>query len=355
MTLKIWSKQLLYIKPDPTPYLLASRTPTVVRLNAASGVPFLYTNTSNPGVVLTDTLSNKEIGYGVFNISFTFTPDKTADYRVLFELPGLCKFAYNWNAGQGLLVYLKNLGWRAVSTAYIPQEEVEVKLHRYSDASDIVLEVGTYTFTLLQTWVPWTQPVITSDTSYGTLTYDGIGHGPVSMLNKASRPLTVSEANASHADFYNYGVNYSWVLWQLPVKLRLQSVTTMSQAFSGDSNIIRPVTPGLHIYTDSSKSTSLYMLDQWEDWGRPLTQLFDESDPNTFYVQLRASTGSDVITDTLYMVAEDVAGGYSIYLNIAWLHIEADQFNGISYTTKQLTLYDTKSFNSLIALNTYGG
>lgn len=355
MVLKIWSKQLLYIKPDPTPYLLASRTPTIVRLSAAAGIPFLYTNTSNPGVVLADTLSNKEIGYGVFNISFTFTPDKTADYRVLFEIPGLCKFAYNWNAGQGLLFYVENLGWRAISTAYISQEEVEVKLHRYSDASDIVLEVGTYTFTLLQTWVPWSQPVITSATSYGEITDDGIGGTAISMLNKADRPLTVAEANDSHADFHNYGVNYSWMLWRLPVKLRLQSVTTMSQAFWGDRNITTPVTPGLHIYADSGKNTSLYMLDQWEDWGKPLTQLFDESDPSTFYLQLRNSIRSDVITDTLYMVAEDVSGGYNISLNISWLHIEADQFNGILYTTKQLTLYDTKSFNSLIALNTYGG
>lgn len=355
MTLKIWSKQLLYIKPDPTPYLLASRVPTVVRLNAASGIPFLYTNTSNPAKLITDTLSNKNIGYGAFDISFVFVPDKTASYRELFTIPGLCKFAYNWNAGQGLLFYVENLGWRAISTAYIPQEEVEIKLHRYSEASDIVLEVGTYTFTLLQTWTPWSQPVITSNTSYGTLTYDGVEGGPVSMLNKASRPLTVSEANDSHADFHNYGVNYSWVLWKLPVKLRVESVESMSSGFWGDSNITTPVTPGLHIYTDASKEVSLCLLDQWESMGHPMTGLFDESDPNTFYVRLKDTATSQVITDTLYMVAEDVEQGYNISLNITWLKIYADQFNGIAYKTGQLVLYDTKSFNSLIALNTYGG
>ena len=50
---KIWSKQLL-IRPDETPYLMASGT---VRLAANADQVFVYTNTPQ---VLADTLSGQE-------------------------------------------------------------------------------------------------------------------------------------------------------------------------------------------------------------------------------------------------------------------------------------------------------
>lgn len=52
--MKIWSKQLL-IKPDPTPYLMASRS---TRLLAGSGKSLLYTN---PPQILVNTLDNAEL------------------------------------------------------------------------------------------------------------------------------------------------------------------------------------------------------------------------------------------------------------------------------------------------------
>lgn len=57
MALKIWSKELLMLKPDPTPYLLAARVPQQVRMLSEAGVPFLYTVTTQ---VLEDTLSGEE-------------------------------------------------------------------------------------------------------------------------------------------------------------------------------------------------------------------------------------------------------------------------------------------------------
>ena len=54
MVTKFWCKELLMIKPDPAPYLLASRKPREVRLLAAPGAPLYYTNN---GQVLADTLS----------------------------------------------------------------------------------------------------------------------------------------------------------------------------------------------------------------------------------------------------------------------------------------------------------
>lgn len=56
MALKIWSKELLMIKPDPTPYLLAARVPQLVRLLPESGEAFLYTTTPQ---VLDNTLSGE--------------------------------------------------------------------------------------------------------------------------------------------------------------------------------------------------------------------------------------------------------------------------------------------------------
>lgn len=53
--MKIWSKQLLYIKPDPTPYLMASKS---TRLLAGRGKPLLYTN---PPQILVNTLDNTEL------------------------------------------------------------------------------------------------------------------------------------------------------------------------------------------------------------------------------------------------------------------------------------------------------
>lgn len=53
MVAKFWIKQLL-IKPDPSPYLLAAKSPTQVRLLAAPGESLYYTNNSQ---ILADTLS----------------------------------------------------------------------------------------------------------------------------------------------------------------------------------------------------------------------------------------------------------------------------------------------------------
>lgn len=54
MATKFWCKQLLMIKPDPSPYLLAAKSPMQVRLLAALGEPLYYTNNSQ---ILADTLS----------------------------------------------------------------------------------------------------------------------------------------------------------------------------------------------------------------------------------------------------------------------------------------------------------
>ena len=64
MTLKIWSKQLLYIKPDDTPYLMASRNAV---LGYSSSGRLIYLNTAH---TINDTLSNQSATVLKFNINF---------------------------------------------------------------------------------------------------------------------------------------------------------------------------------------------------------------------------------------------------------------------------------------------
>lgn len=71
MTLKIWSKQLLYIKPDASPYLLASRLPVQVRLLCASGVPLYWTNSR---AVISNTLSGTVLARKAFEVSAYVLP-----------------------------------------------------------------------------------------------------------------------------------------------------------------------------------------------------------------------------------------------------------------------------------------
>ena len=360
MVLKIWSKQLLYIKPDPTPYLLASRTPTVVRLNAASGVPFLYTNASNPAKLITDTLSNKNIGYGAFDVSFVFAPDKTADYRVLFELPGLCKFAYNWNAGQGLLFYFEGLGWRAISTDYIPQNEVEVRLYRADSDSDVILKIGTYTFTLAKAWTAWEQPVMTTSSDYkGKLTYERTSH-PNYMYRKTYAQLLEAQNYSSYTTFNTTNGQYSYVAWwpENVIKLRVYGFRWTSDV--GFSEGTDPATAGIggafEIYANEERTVPLGTSWQWDD-ARLVQKTSEALQEVTSYPYFFEMTQefNPVITTCINVAFNKYETGSVYVASTTTFSIFADTYAAPAYKTGQLILYDTKSFNSLIALNTYGG
>lgn len=347
MTLKIWSKQLLYIKPDPTPYLLASRTPTIVRLSAAAGVPFLYTNTSNPAILISDTLSNKDIGYGAFDISFTFAPDKAADYKVLFEIPGLCKFAYNWNAGQGLLVYLENLGWRAISTAYFQQEKIEIQLYRMGGVNDVILKVDTYAFTLAKAWESWTQPILTNSDNIEAQGMAGSASYWYRWLNHSYEQFVTGNAYDNNY-FQSYAPYDKYYQWNIGQELRITGFI-----FSPKMYDTLPSTPFDERYEDVGFYTT-------KDKTAPLGSTFTYNDSR--WTSATADNGqvfykmeqhfNPVMANSIALTATLTRSGSIFYMGA--LKIFADLYVAPSYITKQLVLYDTKSFNSLKALNTYG-
>ena len=164
--------KLVYIpfRPPEGDLLLAG---SGTYLKGGADVYLDYKNTSR---LLEDSLSGKDIGYGPFDISFEFTPK--AGYtgtRYLFEVPGLARFGYDIGKGYGLIVYLAGLGWRSVGTAYISQEEVEVRLYRTAKNTPTILSVADTNFTLdpgkiiWESWLKGSSPSLTTPIVDNTL------------------------------------------------------------------------------------------------------------------------------------------------------------------------------------------
>ena len=104
MVTKFWSKQLLMIKPDPSPYLMASNR---YRLYAGAGTPLYWTNNAQ---VRVNTLDNKSLGSQAFSVSFAVTREfviLSTGTRYILSYPGLMDvkaedgtlwFKFNWEA-----------------------------------------------------------------------------------------------------------------------------------------------------------------------------------------------------------------------------------------------------------------
>lgn len=94
--LKIWSKQLLYIKPDPTPYLMASRNAI---LGCGLGNRLIYTQSAQ---ILSNTIENQHSENLKFRIEFLLNKQAiTSEYTMLLSVPGLVEF---WSFGNKLAV-----------------------------------------------------------------------------------------------------------------------------------------------------------------------------------------------------------------------------------------------------------
>lgn len=104
MVTKFWSKQLLMIKPDPAPYLMASNR---YRLYAGVGTPLYWTNNAQ---VRVNTLDNKTLGTQAFSVSFAISREfviLSTGTRHILSYPGLMDvkaengtlwFKFNWKA-----------------------------------------------------------------------------------------------------------------------------------------------------------------------------------------------------------------------------------------------------------------
>lgn len=126
MVTKFWSKQLLMIKPDPSPYLMASNR---YRLYAGAGTPLYWTNNAQ---VRVNTLDNKNLGSQAFSVSFSVSREfviLSTGTRYILSYPGLMDvkaedgmlwFKFNWEA-RPVWKYISSSelvpGWNNVSLA----------------------------------------------------------------------------------------------------------------------------------------------------------------------------------------------------------------------------------------------
>lgn len=145
MVTKFWSKQLLMIKPDPSPYLMASNR---YRLYAGAGTPLYWTNNAQ---VRVNTLDNKSLGTQAFSVSFAVTREfviLSTGTRYILSYPGLMDvkaedgtlwFRFNWEARPV---------WKYISSSEIVPGWNSVTLSS-NGAGVITLVVNSTTHTLI--------------------------------------------------------------------------------------------------------------------------------------------------------------------------------------------------------------
>lgn len=145
MVTKFWCKQLLMIKPDPAPYLMASNR---YRLYAGAGTPLYWTNNAQ---VRVNTLDNKNLGAQAFSVSFAVTREfviLSTGTRYILSYPGLMDvkaedgklwFRFNWEASPV---------WKYISSSELVPGWNNVSLES-NGQSVITLVINSTTHTLV--------------------------------------------------------------------------------------------------------------------------------------------------------------------------------------------------------------
>lgn len=267
MVTKFWCKQLLMIKPDPAPYLLASRKPREVRLYAAFNEPLYWTNQAQ---IITDTLSGKSLGTSPFELVFQIHSNAiTQGTTFLLDAPGLMKcwaqddtlnFKFGWDAS----IYAINTqplktGWNTVVLS--------------STRDIITLQVNEYTATLFGGVVPFTKinfPAETeSDTAYlnqilesgtwevadGVLQNvkvsdsSGTAYGHMRFTTTNACTFLVDSTISSEAN-YDYGAVYIGTESYEPTQSQVKSGTTDGKGnyvFTGNGETITTTSPAKRV------------------------------------------------------------------------------------------------------------
>ena len=147
MATKFWCKELLMIKPDPAPYLLAARRPREVRLLSAAGSPLYWT--SQPQLV-ENTLDNKSIGTQAFSVSFAIPREfviLSTGTRYIISYPGLMDVKAEDGTLWFRFIWEKNHMWK-----YISKSELVPGWNNIAIAGDgvkVTLTVNSTVHTLL--------------------------------------------------------------------------------------------------------------------------------------------------------------------------------------------------------------
>lgn len=322
----------------------------------------VYLDYKNQPLLRQDTLSNRNIGTGAFDVSFMFTPDKTASYRELLHVPGLVKFWYSWQSGYGLVIEVPGLGARAISTEDITAKSVQVRFWKATADDNIVLQVGDTSYTLAKSWVPWTQP--DGATAYGNYT-DKITFDDGTILKAKSGQynqfvrLVSMPYGADIAQYYpqRYHVDPKqqwWFQFEFPQMLRVlkcKYATSFNAGYTTEAEAIAagPIIKGdygISIYKDETlqrKYDGPFKLDSE-------TKAWKNGDYWNPYNTIERVFTTPIKTDTLCMVFDTEAAQF---LNYSWMYfgqisIEAEKYVSPSYRAGQLQLYSTKELSNLI-------
>ena len=316
-------------EPDIYPYLLTRRNPQHVKLMASSTDALYYTNTY-PKTLIIDELSNKLVEDRYLYITFSFIPKTTNNYTVLFEVPDVIRFSYNWQEGWGLIIELEQVGKFYIKTSDIPTEGCTVSLLRQDNNSDIVLRINnSITYTLFKRKSSWTQPILTSNTSYGEVTSSANRSSSATQAEWHALDGLKPNPNDQYTYFgWNVGINYFWQ-WKLPINIEITGLSLYNRATTGTTNYSRTI----QFYADEAQEINI---------GDTVTLAQDSTTLST------VQNITPVTTNTIRAYLLDTYNGTSGYGGIGELYITANQINTQpSYDAGQLVMYDKTSFHSL--------
>lgn len=303
----------------------------------------VYLDYKNTLQVLGDSISGKDIGQGAFDISFAFTPQTgCTGTRYLFEVPGLACFGYDAGKGCGLMVCLEGVGWRAVSmqSAGGPVHEGSNTVHLWRSAAgaDIRLEVNGAQYILFDAFQlsAWQQPVLTSNTSYGTVSSSANRNTGDAQAEWHASDGLLPDASDQYT-YFGLGSCPGWWQWKLPVKLRISGLALYNRASTGTTNYTKTI----QFFTS-------------QEMTEAITSSF--SMPNNSSTLVTAPLAADYIdTDTIYAyISEDYGGNYP---GIGEIYITAQEIKEpppLSFEAGALTVYAQEVKNLLLKDN-YGG
>jgi hypothetical protein len=147
-------------------------------------------------------------------------------------------------------------------------------------------------------WIPWQQPVLASDTDYGTVSASSINTAGLSYAWKASDGNHEGSATSWESD--KYVVPAQW-MWKFPVKLRISNILLYNK-YSGSTNVTKQVAA----YSDEAQKQQI-----------GTTQTFAASSFSTVTI----TPDTPVETDTLVIVG---ASSYGTYVGIGEVVITAE-------------------------------
>lgn len=203
MATKFWCKELLMIKPDPAPYLLAARRPREVRLLSSAGSPLYWT--SQPQLV-ENTLNNTSTQGAPFIFSFKLHSSVLCEgTNYIFDYPGLLA-AKSENGMLAFKFYWMSNVWMYITGVTLQQGFNDISL--ICDGVKLYMTIGSATYTFVDMSQP-TPTKVLSYTNNGCIIdgYNAQGRSGA-YLEATTTPSLVG------ADSWEFGTRYRYIKGQ---------------------------------------------------------------------------------------------------------------------------------------------